>query len=178
MNLAERRFIHARIALVETLAAAGRAECGAAIADVVLGAGQDGKRVRQIGPLESADRRFTKLADHFGILREAFVGSAPPDVLWDGYAGTEGPLDSSSADLLRCDALHFFHQGRIARAAQADMVGKNHGAEHIIVAMHRVDTVEDGDPEAGFFGMRLQTVIKIGPGLQAVAFLGVGVAAA
>ena len=87
-------------------------------------------------------------------------------------------MDSGGADLLRGDACHLLDQRRIARAAQADLVREDDGAQHVVVAVHGVDAVEERNAQTRFFGVLLQAVVQIGPGLQAVAFLGIGIAAA
>src|SRR5471030_3563557 len=46
------------------------------------------------------------------------------------------------------------------------------------MAMHGVDAEENRDLEPGEAAMPLQPVVEIGPGLQAVALLGIGPAAA
>src|SRR5260370_32644618 len=105
-----------------------------------------------------------------GIFGEAFIGAAPANILRDGYARTEGPLNSGGADLLGGDALHLFDQLGIARAAEADVVREDDGVEHVVMPVHGVDTVEDGDLEARVLGARLQAGIDIPPRLPAVAF--------
>ena len=125
---------------------------------------------RTAGPAE--------FAHELGIFGEAFIGAAPADILRDGDAGTEGPLDSGGADFFGGDAMHLLDQLGIARAAQADIVREDDRVEHVVVPVHGVDAVEDGNLEPRLLRARLQAVVEVGPGLQAVAFLGVGTAAA
>src|SRR5205085_2935328 len=93
-NPPQGRFVHTRVTLVESLAATGGAERGPAIADEMLGAREDGERVREIGSLESANRRPGKLGDYPGVFRKTLIGAAPADVLRDRHARRKGPLDS------------------------------------------------------------------------------------
>ncbi len=176
MKAAQRGLIDARVALVEP--GLGGAEGRAAIAHEVFGAGQHAERIVETRALEAADGGAGEFTHELGIFGEAFIGAAPADVLRYGDAGTEGPLNSRRADLFGGDALHLLDQLRVARAAQADIVREDHRVEHVVVPVYGVDAVEDRDLEPGVPRTRLQTVVEIGPGLQAVAFLGVGTAAA
>ncbi len=126
-------------------------------------------------PRTAAPRQFLH---QLRILGEAFVGAAPARILRHGDAGREGPLDAGGAHFLGGDALHLLHQRRIARAAEADVMREDHRAEDVVVPVHGVDAVEQRDLQARVPGVLLQAVVEVGPGLEAVAFLGVGTAAA
>ena len=178
VKAAQSRLVDARIALIESFAALRGSERRAAVADVVLGARQDRQRVRQIRPLQAAHRRLAELRDQLGILGEAFVGASPADILRDRDARREGPLNTGGADLFRGGALHLLDQLRIPRAAEPDVVREDHRPQHVIVAVDGVDAIQNGDAEPRIGGARLQAVVKIGPGFEAVAFLGVRIAAA
>ena len=64
-------------------------------------------------------------------------------------AGSEGPLDAGGADFLGGDARDLLDQFRIAGAAETDVVGEHHGADHVVVAVHGIDAVEQRNAEAG-----------------------------
>jgi hypothetical protein len=57
-------------------------------------------------------------------------------------------------------------------------VREDDGAEHVIVAMHRVYPVQQWNREPGLLRALLEAIVKVGPGLETVAFLGIGIAAA
>ena len=66
----------------------------------------------------------------------------------------------------------------IARAAEADVVREDHGAEHVAMAVDGVDAVDDGNGEARLERVLLALVVDVGPSFEAIAFLGIGAAAA
>ena len=80
------------------------AECRAAVAHEVLGAGQHRERIRAIVALEAPHRRLAQLRHQVRIFAEALVGAAPADILRHRDARREGPLDSGGAHLLGGDA--------------------------------------------------------------------------
>ena len=129
------------------------------------------ERIAQPLALQAADRRFAELGDEVRIFGEAFVGAAPALVARHRDAGGEGPMDARGADLFRRDAADFFDQLRIARAAQADVVREDHRAEHVVVAVHGVDAVENRDAEPRLERLLLAAVVGVGPGFEAVARL-------
>ena len=86
--------------------------------------------------------------------------------------GRERPLDSGGANFFGGDSLHLLDERGIARAAEADVVREDHRAQHVVVAVHGVDAVEDRDLQARLLGARLEAVVEVGPGLQGVPFLG------
>ena len=178
VNAAQGGFVDARIALIEALAPVPGAERGAAIAGIVFGAGQDGKRVGQVRALKAAHRRPRHFPHQLRVFGETFVGAAPTHVLRHRHAGRKRPLDAGGADFLGRDALHLFHQRGVARRAQPDIVREDDRAEHVVVPVHRVDAVQDRNLEPRAPGVLLEPVVEIGPRLKAVAFLGVGRAAA
>ena len=55
---------------------------------------------------------------------------------------------------------------------------KNYGAQHVIVPVHRVDPIEQRDREARIERRFLIAIDQVGPGFQAVALFGIGIAAA
>ena len=129
MDLAQRLFVQARVALIQQMRSDGAAPISrAAIADVVLGASQDRQRVGQIVALQTAHGRRAQILDALGFLGVAFVSAAPADVARHRNARRETPVDSSGADFHRRDALDLFDQPRIARAAQPDVVRENNRA--------------------------------------------------
>ena len=175
---------HARVALVHRVVPglvrlerhAARAVGGAAVAHVMLGAGQDAQRVLEVAALEAADGRPRQLGHERRVLGEALVAAAPTLVAGHGHAGCEDPLDARGPDLLRGHALDLLHERRVARGAQADVVGEDDRAQDVVVAVDGVDAVEERDLQPRLQRVGLDTVIEVGPVLHAVG-LGVGVAA-
>jgi len=181
VNPPQGSLIHTGIALIQQALAVGflgRAEGRSAVTDIVFGTGQHCDRVGQVVSLQPFDSGQTEFADQLGIFRKTFVGAAPAFILRYGDAGGKGPVDAGGPDFNGSDAGDFFNQFRIACAAQADIVGEYHRADYVVVAMDAVDAVQQGDFQAGFQSVLLAVIIDIGPCLQAVAFLGVGTAAA
>ena len=112
------------------------------------------------------------------IFGEAFVGAAPPLVLRHGDARTEGPIDAGGANFFGGDSADATDEIGVARAAEADVVREDHGAEHVAVAVDRVDAVDDRNAKPRLEGVLLALVVDIGPGFEAVALLRIGAAAA
>ena len=66
----------------------------------------------------------------------------------------------------------------IVRGAQAEVVGKDGGAVDVVVAMHGINAVEQGDFQAGLQGVILEAVDEAQPVGGGVAGGRIGVAAA
>src|ERR1035438_7423432 len=130
MDAAESRFVETRVALIESLAVRGGAECRAAIAEKVFGAGEDSERIGQGVALESKDRGSSEVAYDGGIFGIAFVGPAPTRVLRNCHAGRERPIDTGGASFLRGDLHDPFHQRGVARAAEPNVVREDHSTQY------------------------------------------------
>src|SRR5581483_4835105 len=113
-----------------------------------------------------------------GVLAEALVRPPPADVLWHGDTRGEGPVHARGADLLGSDQRRFLYQFRAAAAAETDVVREDGRADHVVVAVHRVNAVNDRDAEARSQRALLKAVIHVGPGDQIIARFRVGIAAA
>ncbi len=124
VNAAKSGFVDFRIALIEGHAATGSSPGGASVGKEMLGCGDDGERVIGAVTLKAADFSGTKRRGDIRLRREAFIGSAPADVLWCGDAGSEGPVDVGGTDFFRGDAGDFFDEAGIARAAKARCCGE------------------------------------------------------
>ena len=155
-----------------------RLGAGAAVADKMLGACHDGQRIVQPFALQTVGHRFAQFADQIWILGKTFVGPSPAFVARDSDAGCERPLDSRRPDFVGRHAAHLFHQFRVARATQADVVRKDHRADHVVVAVDAVDAVEDRDAQPRLERPLLAGVVGISPSFEAVAIVRVGTAAA
>jgi hypothetical protein len=145
----QRRLVHQGVALV---ASAGRP----AVGDVVLGAGQD-------RGLIAAHRGRGQLRDELGRLAEALVRPAPALVARDRDAGRERPVDPGGRDLLGRGPRHALDERGVARAAEADVVGEDDGSDHVVVAVDRVDAVDERDLEPGLERDALVAVVHLRP---------------
>lgn len=126
-------------------------------------------------PLQPAHRRLPEGGHQFGVFGKAFVGTPPADILGNGDAGAEGPLDPRGAHLLGRDPVDLLDQFRVARAPQGDVMGKDDGAQDVAVAVHRVHPVQHRDPEPRLHRLRLHPVVQVGPGLERVPLHGIGI---
>src|SRR5262249_51025018 len=104
------------------LAAAG-AERRAAVARVVLRAGQHPKRVLQVRALEPADRGPAELGPEPRVLGEALVGAAPARVPGHGHAGGERPVDAGGPDFLGRHPRDLLDERLVPRGPEPDVVG-------------------------------------------------------
>jgi len=144
----------------------------AAVAQEVLG-GADGLAGRQafvaaLRPLEAADHGRGVFGDDAGLLRIALVGAAPAVVADDGDGGGEGPVDARDAEFARGDLADAADQVRIARGAQADVVGEDGGPDDVVVPVHRVHAEQHGDGRAAgprLDGDLVEGLRQVEPGL-------------
>src|SRR5262249_18830961 len=113
-----------------------------------------------------------------GRFTEAFVGSAPAVVLRHGDTRSEVPVNAGAAHLDRGDAVNFFDERWVARAAEADVMREDHGAEDVAMPMHGVNTVEQRYAKSCSERLLLAVVVRFCPCLGRIAFFRVGVAAA
>ena len=107
-------------------------------------------------------------ATRYRILGESLVGSSPSLVARDGDAGGEGPVDAGCADLLRGDPADLLDQFRIARGAEADVVGEDDCPENITVTVDRIDAVQQRDLESRPQRALLQPLVQCAPVRAAV----------
>src|SRR4029079_10208560 len=75
-----------------------RLVAGAAVSEIVLGAGEHAARGGEGGALQPADRGLTELGDEGRVLAEALVGASPAIVARHGDARREHPVDARGAD--------------------------------------------------------------------------------
>src|SRR5450756_228475 len=152
-------------ALVNRVVAAASAVRRVAVAGEVLRGGQHAVAISEMAgwSLEPVDGRLHQ-DDELRVLTEALVGATPPVVLRSGDARREDPLGSAGAGLGRGDVLDLTNQSRVARSAQADVVGEYGGPVHVAVPVHRVDAVQQRDVQAGSQCRSLEAVDHVGPG--------------
>ncbi len=156
MNLAQRGLVDARVTAVQWITLAARtlghagSKCGAAVASKMFGARQHRQRILKRVALQASRGSRAQHLHHVGGFAVALIGPAPADVL--GNCDTRGkrPIDSSSAHFFGGDASGLLHQCGIARASETDVVRKDHGANHIIVTVHGVDAIQQGNLLACF----------------------------
>ena len=125
-----------RVALVDAVG-------GAAVADPVLGAGDDTRRPRP--RLQGVHEPPRAGGDDRRILRVTLVGPPPVGVAGHRQGRREGPVHPAGQHLPRRDPGDAFHQPGVAGGAETDVVGEDRGAEDVAVAVDGVDAVEDGD---------------------------------
>ncbi|GAB4000894.1 hypothetical protein GCM10029992_34460 [Glycomyces albus] len=104
----------------------GGAVLGAAVADVVLGGGQDAGARGQVVALVAGDGGG-HLGYQFGVFAEGLIGAAPAGVADDAQARREGPVDSGHAGLGSGDGGGLLGQGGVAGGAEADVVREDRG---------------------------------------------------
>src|SRR6185369_6888390 len=151
---------------------------GPAIAHEMFSACQHGQTVIKIALLQTSNRRRAKALGQVGCFAEAFVGSSPSLVARDSDAGRKGPVESRGADLFRRHLRCVFHQSRVARASQTDVVREHDGIQNVVVTMDSIDAEENWNCETGFQSLALKTVVQIGPCLETVSGFWIRAAAA
>ncbi len=96
----------------------------------------------------------------------------------NGDAGRESPVHAGGADFFGSDARGFLDEVGIAGAAEADVLREASGADDVVVAVDRVNAIDERDFQTRVCGARLITVIHVRPGDEIVAGFGIGIAAA
>ena len=127
------------------------------------------ERIAQIISLQTSDRGSAQTLREFRGLAEAFIGTPPTLIARNRDARRKGPVDSGRANLFRRDARSSLNQWRTARAAEPYVVREDHCPEHVAVTMHRIDAIENRNPQASLQRAALVTVVQLCPSLQAVA---------
>ncbi len=137
---------------------------GVTVAGVVLRRREHAVAIRQVAgwSLEPVDR-LPEPRHEPRVLAEALVGPSPAIVERHADAGRERPLRTACARLLRRHVRGLPRQLRVARGAQSDVVGKDGRAEHVAVAVHRVDPVDDRYAQARGQRGSLEAVDHVGP---------------
>ncbi len=181
MKISEFLFTCNHIAAIEYVYVALESRAGAklrsAIADPMLRACKYAQRIIQIVALVSAHRSLTHHARELRRLAKTFVRPAPTLVTRHSHARRESPVDARCFDFGRSDTSRAFHQIRIARATETDVVWKEDGAKHVAVTVDGVDTVKKWNTQTGVLRATLQAVVVIGPVFQPIAALRIGAAA-
>ena len=137
-------------ALVDRVARARerRVVRGAAVADPVLGGGEHLVRAGQVArvvALQARRSRRRHRRHQRRVLAERLVAAAPALVARDAQARRERPRHAGRADLLRGGPLDLLDQVGVARGAQARVVREDRRADHVVVAVHGVDAVDQRD---------------------------------
>src|ERR1051325_8501187 len=181
VNVSEFLFTDRNVAAIEyvyiTLQLRAGAEFCTAVANEMLRAREYAQRIAQVVSLVSAHGSLAHHARELGRLAETFVSSAPTLVTWHSHARRESPVNTGGPDFGRSDASRAFDEVRIARTAETDVVWEKDGAEHVVVAVHRVDTVKQRDTQTCVLRARLETIVVIGPVNQSIPRLRIGAAA-
>ncbi len=117
---------------------------GSAVAQVMLGRGQHGRRRTEL-TLEAAHHRFAIGPNQVGIGAVAFVRASPARVLHDRERRREGPGDTGGAHLLGSHVADTLHQRRVMRSAEPDIVREKRCAVDIVVPVDRVGSPDHGN---------------------------------
>jgi hypothetical protein len=99
-------------------------------------------------------------------------------ILRHGDARRERPADARAGHFLGGHAFGPFDQLGIVRGAQPDVMGKNDRAINVVVAMHRVNAVEQGNLQAGLPRLGLEAADQVQPCAGRIPVRRIGIAAA
>jgi len=94
------------------------------------------------------------------------------------HAGGESPADAGARDLLRGHPFRLFDEAGVVGGPQPEVMREDRGPVNVVVAMHRVNAVEQRDFQAGLPGLTFEAVDKGQPVRGGVAGVGIGIAAA
>jgi hypothetical protein len=143
----------------------------------MLGTGQHRFRVGNPIALQPPDRSSPELGNQLVVFGKPFVSPAPAFILWHGNARGKGPVDPGCPHFLCGNPANLLNQLRIARAAQANVVGKDHGTEYIVVPVNGVDPIDQGNAESGLGGLLLTAFVKPRPRFHGVVISRIGTTA-
>jgi len=105
--------------------------------------------IKEIGRADLALQAFDewpRIARHQRrVLGVTFIGTTPTVILRNRHGRRERPFHAGHAGFGSGDPCDLPQQFRVARRAQADVVRKQGGANHVALAMHRVDAPYDRD---------------------------------
>src|SRR5689334_17106227 len=99
-------------------------------------------RIRQPVPLQASYGSGAQFLYDLWIFAIAFVRAAPPYVLRNCHTRCKSPIDTRRTNLFGRDAANLLDQCGISRAAESDIVRKDHRSQYIVVSVYRVDAVE------------------------------------
>ena len=139
---------------------------GAAVAQIVLGVGENGEWAAAL--LEPVDVRGAHERGELDRLAERLVGAAPPLVARHGDDRRERKVCADPRRLLGDGARHLFDQRRVARGAEADVVREHGRAVDGARAVHDVEAVDDRDLEAARKRCLAEAVNHVGPASRGV----------
>ena len=166
--LGERRLVRRQVeraqrGLVAGRVGAGLAHRGAAVAEVVLRAGDDAGGLQVFVELQAANQRRAHLRRQLGRLAEGFVGAAPALVARDRDHRRERKVEAAARRLLRGHAPDLLDQRDVARGAEADVVREYRRALDRPDAVNDVDAVDDRDLQAARQRALAKAVGHVGP---------------
>ena len=121
---------------------------GFAVADVVLGAGQDGVGGVQAVALVALHDGVAHFARQIGILAEGLVDAAPAGIAAQAQNGGEGPVQTVGSHLAGGDAAHFLHDVGVPGAGGGQLGGEDGGLVLQAVAVDGVDAEDHRDAQA------------------------------
>ena len=151
LQVAERNLRHGAVMAGDRLRVAGE----------VLVSGRD-HWMRGIVALEALDGGRTQDRVEDGILTEGLVVAAVAGIARDLEHRREGPSNTHGCCASSGGRLAVVDQCGVGGRAHADAVRENLGAEHIVVAMHRVVAIDDRDMQPRILDRVLLQGIDIG----------------
>ena len=104
-----------------------------------------GSRRASASALDALDIGGAELGDHGGVFGVAFVGAAPAIVAHHGQGGREVPVEPGDGHFAGRGGADLADQVGVAGGAETDVVGEERGADHVVVAVDRVDAPENRD---------------------------------
>ena len=132
-----------------------------AIADIVLGAGEDVLVVvRRVALIAAHDRRAQRTRQE-RILAERLPDAPPARVARQAQHRRKRPVQAVGGDLARRHASHLLHQRGIPRAGDGQLRREDRGALVEAVAVDRIDAEEhrDAQPRAHRLALHLARVV-------------------
>ena len=141
---------------------------GAAVADEMLGGGDDPARAEEFGraghSLQALDHRAGKGTHDLGMLGEAFIGAPPAVVADDGEGRREVPVDAGHRHLDRGHFADPADEVGIAGRAEADILREDGRADDIGMAVDRVDAPHHRNPQPVIRSAHRRVPIGVGQG--------------
>src|SRR3989304_2914680 len=105
--------------------------------------------VRQVITLITLNCCFAEFRRQSGIFTKTFISPSPSFILRDSYAGTKGPVQTSSSNFDCRDLGSQPYQVGISCCPQSYVVWKNSCSRQIIMSVYSVYSINNGYSQPG-----------------------------
>ena len=133
------------------------------IADIMFGTCDNaGGRIQGV-ILEASDGRRPKQLSQLRGFTKAFIGATPAFIPGYSNTGCEGPVDTCCGYFNSCYPADLFHEYRISRGSQPNIMREDHSTGHVAMAVDRIDTIDQRNLKSCLKRLVLKGIVEICP---------------